>query len=165
MYDASYFQDKPKTVYSGKKQFIPIPKGPHNEHLIQSAENNVRENKKHPTELDKQMMQFLKNHGIHYEYQKPIYIKSEGGFIKQYFIVDFWFPTRNIIMEVRPSKPTVPYKSDNSRETIIKKAYPTYAIIYWYGSDFQSYTKMKQLISLLKPQRAEQPNVYKEDVK
>jgi len=152
MYDASYFQDKPKMNYSEEKEFIPVPKGPHNQHMVKNAEGNAKANRKNPSELDKKMMDLLSGQGVHYEYQKPVYIKSSGGFIKQYFIVDFWIPARNIIIEIRARKPNTPYKYDTDKQKAIKTAYPVYTIVEWYGENFSSLVKMKQLISLLKPE-------------
>ena len=145
-----YSLEESKTVSQSAGRFSPVPKKPHNSNMIKNAEGNAKYNRKNPSELERKMMEFLDSHSIRYEFQKIIYIKSSGGFIKQYFIVDFFISSRNIIIEVRSKKPSTPYQYDIEKRKAIKKAYPLWAVIDWYGCQFSSINDMKQLISQLK---------------
>jgi very-short-patch-repair endonuclease len=138
-----------KASKGNENGFIPIPKYEHNKNMVSSAEGNAKYARKHPSELEKKMKDLLDGSRIQYEFQKVIYIKSFGGFIKQYFIVDFFIPSRDIIIEVhgKPSEEQQKYASE--RKKAIKKAYPLYAIVDWYRADFNSYTKMKKLVDFL----------------
>lgn len=80
-------------MYQTSTNFIPIPKDPHNKNIRKNAELC-------PSWLERQMIEFLNNQKIKFEFQKIFYIRSSGGFIKQYYIADFYIPKKHIILEV-----------------------------------------------------------------
>lgn len=145
-----YSFEESRTISQSATKFTPVPKQPHNSNTIKNAEGKAKYNRKNPSELDRKMMDLLNSQNIRYEFQKVIYIKSSGGFIKQYYIVDFYIPSRDIIIDVRAKKPDVPYPYGVEKKRIIKKAYPLYTVLEWYGYQFGSVENMKQLVSLLK---------------
>ena len=144
------YQFEESRTISSTKRFIPVTKGPHNESIVKSAEGNAKYKRKNPSELEKKMIELLDSQNIRYEFQKVIYIKSSGGFIKQYFIVDFFIHSRDVAIELHgvPSKETLKFAGE--KKAAIKKAYPLYTVVDWFSEDFSSYNKIKQLISLLK---------------
>lgn len=146
MYDASMF-DRSKTIRD-TRTFTPIAKGPHNSNIVKSAESNAKAKREHPSEAEKKMMETLTAWKIYYEFQKPMYIKSSGGFIKQYYIVCLFIPSRNIILEVygRHFKKSA---AQLAREKTLKKAFPLTARVEWYWEDFSSIEKLKMLRGLL----------------
>lgn len=149
MDNSIYMFEKEKTGSSSKK-FIPIPKGPHNENMVKNAEGNAKYKRKHPSELEKKMMEMLDNQGIRYEFQKIIYVKSSGGFIKQYFIVDFYIPQRDVIIELHGASSENTIKCASEKKATIKRAYPLYTVIDWFSMDFSIYIKQKRLINLIR---------------
>ena len=150
--DNSIYQfEETRTVKSSGK-FTPIPKGPHNESVMKNAEGNAKYKRKHSSEEERKMMELLDGQNVRYEFQKIVYIKSSGGFIKQYFIVDFFIPSRDVVIEMHgvPSKETLRFAGE--KRAAIKKAYPLYTMIDWFSGDFSAYNKVKNLVSLLKGQ-------------
>lgn len=131
-------------------KFIPIPKALHNDNVKKSAEKYAKYMRENPSELEGQMMDFLSKHNIDFIFQKIFYIKSSGGFIKQYYIVDFYIPNKHIILEVDGKFHDSQRELDSSRSTNIQKHYPNAIIIRWNYKDFHSYTNMKKLLEFLK---------------
>lgn len=103
-----------------------------------------------PSWLEKQMIEFLTNHKIHFEFQKIFYIRSSGGFIKQYYIADFYVPKNYTILEVDGKFHKDQVKLDNLRTWNIQKHYPKVRIVKWVSNDFHSYNNMKKLLEVLK---------------
>ena len=136
-------------IYKTNNNFIPIPKGPHNQNVRKNAEYHAKEMKKNPSWLEKQMIEFLTNHKIHFEFQKIFYIKSSGGFIKQYYIADFYIPKNHTILEVDGKFHNDQAKLDNLRTWNIQKHYPKVRVVRWVSSDFHSYNNMKKLLEVL----------------
>lgn len=132
------------------EEFIPIPKEPHNTNMRNSAEKFANRMRINPSHLERDMMEFLDNHNIKYNFQKIYYIKSKGGFIKQYFIVDFYIPSKKIILETDGKFHKEQRKYDNLRSKMIQMNYPKVTIVRWNYSDFHSVTNMKKLLSILK---------------
>ena len=132
------------------REFIPIPKEPHNTNMKNSAKGNATYMKKHPSWLEKKMMEFLDNQHIKYEFQKVFFIKSKGGFIKSYYIVDFYIPDKKVILEVDGQFHKEQKEYDDFRTRDIQKHYPKIQVIRWEARDFHSYVNMKTLLSLIK---------------
>jgi hypothetical protein len=61
--------------------------------MVGLSKMNARNMRKEPSELEKKMVSFLGNHHIYYEFQKPFYIKNEKGYIKKFYIADFFIPS------------------------------------------------------------------------
>lgn len=137
-------------MYQTKTNFIPIPKGLHNKNVRKNAELHANEMKLHPSWLERQMIEFLNNQKIKFEFQKIFYIRSSGGFIKQYYIADFYIPKKHIILEVDGKFHNDQVKLDSFRTWNIQKHYPKTKVVRWVSEDFRSYTNMKKLIEILK---------------
>lgn len=135
------------TVY---RDFVPIPKEPHNTNIRKSAEQNASYNRKHPSWLEQKMKEFLDNHKIKYTFQAIFYIKSKGGFIKHYYIADFYIQGKKIIIETDGKYHEGQKEYDDFRTKEIQQNFPDTTIIRWTTMDFRSYVKMKSLIELLK---------------
>jgi very-short-patch-repair endonuclease len=137
-------------MYSSSNTFIPIPKEPHNKNVRNNAEGHAYDMRKNPSYLEKQMIEFLDSHKIKYEFQKIFYIRSSGGFIKQYYIADFYIPKKHIIIEVDGKFHKDQTKLDNFRTWNIQKHYPKVRVIRWEYNDFHSYVNMKKLLEEIK---------------
>lgn len=131
------------------EEFIPIPKEPHNSNMRKSAEKYAGEMRANPSPLEKAMMDFLKSYNIKYNFQKIYYIRSKGGFIKQYYIVDFYIPSKKIILETDGKFHREQADYDRTRSYIIQKNYPKVTIVRWNSSDFHSVTNMRKLLEIL----------------
>lgn len=140
-------------IYKSNNTFIPIPKGPHNKSVRKNAEFHANEMKSNPSWLEKQMIDFLTNHRIYFEFQKIFYIRSSGGFIKQYYIADFYIPKNHTILEVDGKFHNDQVKLDNLRTWNIQKHYPKVRVVRWNASDFHSYNNMKKLLEVLREKK------------
>lgn len=139
--------------YAVPNTFIPIPKGPHNQNVRRNAELHAREMKSNPSWLEKQMIEFLTSHNIPFEFQKIFYIRSSGGFIKQYYIADFYIPKNHTILEVDGRFHNDQVKLDNLRTWNIQKHYPKVRVVRWESRDFHSYANMKKLLEVLREKK------------
>lgn len=139
--------DYKNTVY---RDLLPVQKKSHNEYMRNYAEKFAKKLIKNPSWLEKQMMEFLKNHGIKYEFQKIFYIKDKAGVIKQFFIVDFYFPYKRVALEVDGAYHKNQVDYDEYRTRKIQKHYPKVTIVRWETKDFRSYNNMKKLLELIK---------------
>lgn len=137
-------------MYQAKTKFTPIPKGPHNSNVRKNAELHANEMKSDPTWLEKQMIEFLHNHKISFEFQKIFYIRSSGGFIKQYYIVDFYIPKKHIALETDGKFHRMQTELDNLRTKTIQRHYPKVTVVRWASEDFHSPANMKKLLDILK---------------
>lgn len=137
-------------IYKYNNSFIPIPKSSHNKNVRKNAEYHVNEMKTNPSWLERQMIEFLTNHNIRFEFQKVFYIRSSGGFIKQYYIADFYIPNNHTILEVDGKFHNDQVKQDNFRTWNIQKHYPKVRVVRWNTKDFKSYSNMKKLLEILK---------------
>ena len=134
--------------------FIPIPKAPHNKRVRNNAEGNAFNMRKNPSWLERKMIEFLDNQKIKYEFQKIFYIRSKGGFIKQYYIADFYIPKVNIILECDGKFHKDQVAFDEFRTRNIQQHYPKIRVVRWDSSDFHSYNNMKILVNLLKAKQS-----------
>lgn len=116
-----------------------------NRKIREVAEKYVSKNRKAPSPLEKAMIEFLNNHHIKYEFQKPYYIYKEGV-IKQFFIVDFYIPSKNIIIETDGKYQDNQLDYDDYRSKLIKKQYPEINIVRWRFKDFHSVESMEWLL-------------------
>ena len=142
-----YINPYKNTIY---QDFIPVPKEPHNTNMKNSAIKNAAYNRKHPSWLEKKMIEFLDSHKIKYTFQAILYIKSKGGFIKQYYIADFYIPRKKIIIETDGKFHEEQKEYDDFRTKDIQKNFPGTTVIRWSTKDFNSYANMKKLLELIK---------------
>ena len=118
----------------------------HNTKMKQVAEKYATKGRKNPSPLEKIMMEFLNNHHIKYEFQKPCCIYTKEV-ITQFFVVDFYIPKKKIIIETDGKYHDKQLNYDDYRTNTIKRQYPGIEIIRWRFKDFYSPQK---LIGLLK---------------
>ena len=52
------------------------------------------------TNAEKQLYNMLKNFGVKFKFQHPIYNKDKNGIINKFYIADFYLPDSNTIIEV-----------------------------------------------------------------
>jgi very-short-patch-repair endonuclease len=122
----------------------------HNDYMKIAAEKNAKEMQQNPSELERKMQEFLDNQGIDYDFQRIFYIKDRNGYIKKYYIADFYVMARDVIIETDGQFHNEQVEHDEYRAKIIQHHYPNTDIIRWKWHDFESYKKMKELISHLK---------------
>lgn len=134
--------------YNGR-DFIPIPKGPHNKAVRNNAEGHAYNMRKNPSWLEKKMIELLDSWGIVYEFQKIFYMRSSGGFIKNYYIADFYIPKKKIILEVDGKFHKEQAAFDEFRTRDIQKHYPKVRVVRWDSRDFHIYYNCKKLKELL----------------
>lgn len=137
-------------MYQTNTNFIPIPKGSHNKNVRKNAELHANEMKQNPSWLERQMVEFLNNQKIKFEFQKIFYIRSSGGFIKQYYIADFYIPKKHIILETDGKFHKMQTALDNLRTKTIQRHYPKVTVVRWNSEDFHSYANMKKLLEIIK---------------
>ena len=137
-------------MYNTNNNFSPIPKGPHNKRVKSNAEGHAYNMRKNPSYLEQKMIEFLDNQKINYEFQKIIYIKSKGGFIKNYYIADFYIPKKKIVLEVDGKFHKDQVAFDEYRTRNIQRHYPKIRVVRWEYNDFHSYVNMKKLVEILK---------------
>lgn len=122
----------------------------HNSSVKETAKRFGSEMKENPSVLESKMQDFLCNQGIIYEFQKPLYIKVKNGLIHKFYIADFYIPSKNIIIETDGKFHDEQQEKDKKRTETIQKNFPNMKIIRWRWHDFESYQKMKELVSMLK---------------
>lgn len=102
-----------------------------------------------PSELEKRMIDFLNTHNIQYEFQKAFLIKNKNKNIDRFYIADFYIPSKNLIIETDGAFHDRQVKEDYFRTKDIQAHYPNVKVIRWRWHDFESYTKMKDLLKRL----------------
>ena len=100
-----------------------LKKEDNNKRMEDSAEIHAWEMRNNPSWLEKQMMEFLDNHNIKYEFQKIFYISGKDGYKQRYFIADFFIPDRNLIIEMDGKQHKEHVEYDNRRTALIKEHY------------------------------------------
>lgn len=119
-----------------------------NKKMIQSAEFHAQNMKESPSYLEKMMMEFLNNHHIKYEFQKIYYIKKSHT-IQRYFIVDFYVPHANLIIETDGKFHNEQIDYDNQRTLIIKQHFGKIKVLRFNLDDFHN-GKLEELLLLVK---------------
>ena len=121
-----------------------------NSYMVGTARKNAKSMRKDPSALEQKMQQFLTVHQINYEFQKILYIKDKKGIIKRYYIADFFIPKKNIIIETDGKFHDNQTDIDNQRTREIQNYCGSYKIIRWRWHDFESITKLRKLLEILK---------------
>lgn len=131
------------------KYFAAIPKEPHNTHMRNRAREFASRNTSNPSWLEKEVMKVLDSWNVKYRFQQIFYMKSKGGFIKNYYIVDFYIPDKHIVLEAdgKFHKDQVEY--DDFRTKDIQKHYPSITVVRVETRDLYSYASLKKLRELL----------------
>ena len=144
VYNANYWEDSFQ-----KNRVSPFEdKEKHNRKMTESAEYYAKNMKENPSYLEKIMMQFLDNNHIKYEFQKIYYIKKKQ-IIQRYFIVDFYIPHCNLVIEVDGKFHSNQIDYDNQRTKILKEHYSGLKIVRFTKDDFND-EKLGNLLLRLK---------------
>ena len=114
-----------------------------------TARKNAKTMRKEPSALEAKMQVFLDAHNIKYEFQKILYIPGDKGYIKKFYIADFYIPHKYIIIETDGKFHDAQVDKDNQRTKDIQRYCGNYKVIRWRWHDFESITKMKKLLSIL----------------
>lgn len=114
--------------------------------MSEIADNYVERMKGNPSELEKRMQAFLNSFNINYEFQKVFSIKKKNGYILKFYIADFYIPSKNLIIETDGAFHDNQVEEDTARTTQIKENYPNVKVIRWRWHDFDSYSKMQNLL-------------------
>ena len=103
-----------------------------------------------PSELEKRMKDFLDRNNIKYNFQRVFFIKNRKRHIEKFYIADFYIPAKSTILETDGAFHDKQLKEDAYRTRSIQKHYPNIKVIRWRWHDFDSYSKMRELLSKLK---------------
>lgn len=121
----------------------------HNSSVNNTAIGFANSMKENPSELEKRMKDFLDNKGIIYDFQKVFTITDKTGKIKQFFIVDFYIPSKNLVIETDGKFHEKQEDYDEIRTQILQHFYPNIKVIRWRWHDFESLKKLKELSAQL----------------
>ena len=122
----------------------------HNREMIAQAEYRAGEMTVFPSRLEEMMMELLDSNGIGYEFQKIFYIYDDDGWIKRYFIADFFIPYRNIIIEVDGKFHDRHRQKDRDRTRIIQESYPDVQVLRYTWNDLSDDDMMRDLLWLIR---------------
>lgn len=122
----------------------------HNREMIAQAEYRAGEMTVFPSRLEEMMMEFLDSNGISYEFQKIFYIYDDDGWIKRYFIADFFIPDRNIIIEVDGKFHNRHRQKDKDRTKIVQESYPDVQVLRYTWNDLSDDDMMRDLLWLIR---------------
>lgn len=149
--DANWWVDNYKPTNLSKNR----PKKTHNIDMEESAEFWADHMRQHPSYLEKMMINFLDSHSVQYESQKIFYIKRKDGYITQFYIADFYIPTKKLIIEVDGKFHRHQREQDDKRTLDIKKHYKKIKVYRFTYKNFQNPKKLGELLSKLgiKPKR------------
>lgn len=102
----------------------------HNREVASSAEFRAREMRYNPSPLEERMKNILENNLIMYESQKIFYIYANDGWIKKYYIADFYIPNKRLIIEVDGKFHDKHKQHDKLRTVEIKSQYDVEVVRY-----------------------------------
>lgn len=119
-----------------------------NAKMMEVAEKYAIKNRKTPSPLEKMMLEFLKAHNIKFEFQKPCCIYKDGV-ITQFFIVDFYVPSKRIVIETDGKCHDAQAEYDEYRTKMIRRQHPGVKVIRWRFKDFHSPGKLGDLLRQL----------------
>lgn len=112
------------------------------------AKECARQMQMSPSSLEEKMMEFLDIRKLYYVFQKIFYIKDDG-IISRFFVADFYFPDRKIILETDGRFHHKRVKQDTKRTELITEHYPEIKVIRWTWKDFDDDIKKRQLLEML----------------
>lgn len=121
----------------------------HNSSMTGIAKRHAVDMRSNPSELEKKMLLFLDNRGVIYDFQRVFNIKDREGRITKFFIVDFFIPKKNLIIETDGKFHDEQIYYDEIRTQLLQHSYPGIKVLRWRWQDFQSLRKLKELASLL----------------
>lgn len=107
-----------------------------------------------PSWLEKIMMSFLDDRGVRYEFQKILYIMSDKNNVSRYYIVDFYIPDKNLIIEVDGKFHDDQIEKDDKRTMDIKRHYSGIELVRVTYGDFKSPKMLDRLSRYVMSDRA-----------
>jgi very-short-patch-repair endonuclease len=122
----------------------------HNSSMSSIAKRHAASMRNNPSELEKKMLLFLNNRGVIYDFQRVFNIKYREGKIIRFFIVDFYIPKKNLVIETDGKFHGGQVYYDEIRTQLLQFSYPNIKVIRWRWQDFQSIKKLKELAAMLK---------------
>ena len=120
-----------------------------NKKMVESAEFHAANMTENPSYLEKMMMEFLNNNHIKYEFQKIFYIRKKGAIVR-YFIVDFYIPSQNLIVETDGKFHQNQVDYDNQRTQLIRQNYGKLRVMRFTKDDFTT-SKLGELLHTTSP--------------
>lgn len=148
-YDSYSAKIYAETVHRKNKALKAKKDKEYNSTLKGIARHYTKEMKGSPSALEKKMQEFLDVHNVIYEFQKPLYIHKKGALIKRFYIVDFYIPSKNLIIETDGKFHDNQVQQDIYRTREIQKYYPNMKVLRWRWHDFESFSKMKYLLQMV----------------
>ena len=151
-YDANsweLYRGKTHTDKIKEKKWKKAKRDNYNKYMIGLSKRNARAMRREPSELEKKMMIFLDNHHVYYEFQKPFHIKDDKGFIRKFYIADFFIPKLGLIIETDGKFHDNQTELDKIRTIDIQTHCGDYKVIRWRWHDFESIVKIRRLLSIL----------------
>ena len=136
---------KSKTKKKDKKKEVKL----HNSTIMGVAKSYAEDMRDCPSTLEERMIKFLEEHNIAFDFQRIFYIKNRSGWIRKFYIADFYIPAKQVILETDGKFHDEQVEEDKIRTRNITKHYSNIKVIRWRWNDFGSYTKMKELLSTL----------------
>lgn len=133
-----------------RKPLKSYSKTENNKRMQDSAELHAEEMRLQPSPLEKMMQEFLNNHNIKYEFQKIFYIAGRDRYITQYYIADFYIPSKKLIIEMDGKFHNKQKKADYKRTETIRNHYKKVKVIRFAYYDMQSVKKLSELLERLK---------------
>lgn len=122
----------------------------HNGDMVYIAEYRAEEMKLWPSPLEVKMKDFLDSHNIMYEWQKIFYIYADDGWIKRYYVADFFIPDKDIIIEVDGKFHDEHKQHDKDRTKTIQEHYPRVEVLRYKWDDLNNQGTMADLLTRIK---------------
>lgn len=100
------------------------------------------------TREERRLYNVLKIYGIPFEFQKPFYIKGDRTFIKKFYIVDFYLPDIDTIIEVDGGFHLTEYQinRDNKRTEELKNEFIGIRIMRILNDDVMDNEKFREFL-------------------
>lgn len=118
----------------------------HNREIVASAQARANEMISFPSPLEERMMEFLDENQVDYEFQRIFYIYDDDGWIKRYYIADFFIPERNTIIEVDGKFHDRHKQHDRDRTREIQQLYPEVEVLRYKWKDLSDTAIMEELL-------------------
>lgn len=118
----------------------------HNREVVANAQARANEMISFPSPLEERMMEFLDENQVDYEFQKIFYIYDDDGWIKRYYIADFFIPERNTIIEVDGKFHDRHKQHDRDRTREIQQLYPGVEVFRYKWKDLSDTAIMEDLL-------------------
>ena len=118
----------------------------HNREVICSARARAEEMRIFPSPLEERMQKVLDRAGVQYEPQWIFYIYEKDGWIRKYYIADFYVPSRKIIIEVDGKFHDEHRQHDKMRTREIQSQYPGVEVLRYKWKDVADEELMEDLV-------------------